>query len=55
MPMYDVDAVVGLDQLSIPVPPAWDIPWVDLTVQLNGLAQKHGHILQVLVNLQGFH
>lgn len=30
--VYDIDAVTGLDQLSIPVPAAWDIAWVDLTV-----------------------
>lgn len=35
--MDDVDAVAGLDQLSVPVPTAWDIAWIDLTVQLDGL------------------
>lgn len=53
--MYDVDAVVGLDQLSVPVPPAWDIAWVNLTVELDGLTQQDCHILQVLVDLQWFH
>lgn len=53
--VYDVDAVVGLDQLSVPVPTAWDVPGEDFTVQLNGFTQKHGDVLQVLVDLQWFH
>lgn len=53
--VYDIDAIIGLDKLSIPVPTARDIAWVDLTVQLDGLTQCHRHILQVLVDLQWFH
>lgn len=53
--MQDVDAVTGLDQLSIPVPTTWDVAWVNLTVQLDGLTQHHCYILQVLEHLQWFH
>lgn len=53
--VYDVDAIIGLDQLSIPVPTSRDIAWEDLTVKGDGLTQQHFHILQVLVDLQWFH
>lgn len=53
--VYDVDALAVLDQLSIPVPTAWDIAWVDLTVQFERLTQQQRYILQVLVDLQWFH
>lgn len=53
--VYDVNAIIGLDQLSVPVPPAGDVAWIDLTVQLNGLTQQDCHILQVLIDLQWFH
>lgn len=53
--MYDGDAVIGLDQLSVPVPTTWDVAGVNLTVQLDGLTQQHLLIQQVLVNLQWFH
>ena len=53
--MYDGDAVIGLDQLSVPVPTTWDVARVNLTVQLEGLTQQDRLILQVLVDLQWFH
>lgn len=53
--VYDGDAVARLDQLSVPVPTTWDIAWVDLTVQLDGLTEQHCHVLQVLIHLQWFH
>lgn len=53
--MYDVDAIIWLDQLSIPVPTAWDVAWEDLTVQFEWLTKLHGHILQVLEDLKWFH
>lgn len=36
--VYDIDAVAGLNQLSVPVPTTWDVAWGNLTVQLDGLA-----------------
>lgn len=53
--LQDVDAVVGLNQLSVPVPATWNIPREDLTVHLQWLAQKHCHVLQILNNLQWLH
>lgn len=53
--VYDVDAVAGLNQLSVPVPTTRDVAWVNLTVQLDGLTQHRCHVLQVLIHLQWFH
>ena len=53
--MQDGDAVVGLDQLSVAVPASRDVAGEDLTVQLQGLAQLQGHVLQILEDLQGLH
>lgn len=51
----DGDAVIFLDQLSIPVPSACDVSWGDLTAQLQRFAQQDFCILQVLMDLQWFH
>lgn len=53
--MNNIDAIIGLDQLSIPVPAAWDVARVNLTMQLNRLSEPYCHILQVLVDLKWFH
>lgn len=50
--MEDVDAIVGLDQLPIPVPAPRDVARGNFTVQLDGLTQKHSYVLQVLVHLE---
>lgn len=53
--MNDVDAIVGLDQLPVPVPAPRDVARGNFTVQLDGLTQKHSYVLQVLVYLEWLH
>lgn len=50
--MDNIDAIIRLDQLSIPVPAPRDIAGRDFTVQLDWLTQQHSYVLQVLVHLE---
>lgn len=43
--VQNVDAVIRLDELAVPVPAARNIPRVDLTVQIKRLTQQHSHVL----------
>lgn len=53
--MEDIDAIIRLDQLPIPVPTPRDIARGNFTVQLDGLTKQHSYVLQVLVNLERLH
>lgn len=53
--MDDIDSVVGLDQLPVPVPAPGDVAGGNFTVQLDWLTQQHRYVLQILVDLEWLH